>query len=45
MTPMDLYGVKGIPFILLFGPDGTIIARGLREEGMKNKVAEVLNNK
>ena len=45
MTPMDLYGVKGIPFILLFGPDGTIIARDLRGEGMKNKVAEVLNNK
>lgn len=45
ITPMDLYGVKGIPFILLFGPDGTIIARDLRGEGMKNKVAEVLNNK
>lgn len=45
MTPMDLYGVKGIPFILLFGPDGTIIARDLRGEGMKNKIAEVLNNK
>lgn len=36
---------NGIPFILLFGPDGTIIARDLRGEGMKNKVAEVLNNK
>lgn len=45
MTPMDLYGVKGIPFILLFGPDGTIIARDLRGEGMKNKVAEDTKHK
>lgn len=45
MTPMDLYGVNGIPFIILFGPDGTIIARDLRGEAMIKKVTEVLNIK
>lgn len=40
--PTDIYGIKGIPHIILFGPDGTILARGLRGETMKAKVAEVL---
>ena len=40
--PTDIYGIKGIPHIILFGPDGTIIARDLRGESMKAKVAEVL---
>lgn len=42
MKPMELYGFSGIPYIILFAPDGTIIARGLRGENMKQKVAEVL---
>lgn len=42
MKPMELYGVNGIPFIILFAPDGTIVARNLRGESMKQKVAEVL---
>jgi len=40
--PTDIYGINGIPHIILFGPDGTIVARGLRGEAMKAKVAEVL---
>lgn len=40
--PMDMYGVRGIPYIILFAPDGTIIARGLRGEKLKAKVEEVL---
>lgn len=37
-----LYGIQGIPQIILFAPDGTIVARDLRGESMKKKVAEVL---
>jgi len=40
--PLELYGIQGIPHIILFGPDGTILARNLRGEDIKNKVAEVL---
>lgn len=28
--PTDLYGIDGIPHLILFGPDGTIIKRDLR---------------
>jgi thiol-disulfide isomerase/thioredoxin len=41
-VPTDLYGIDGIPHIILFGPDGKIIARNLRGESLKAKVAEVL---
>ncbi len=37
-----LYGIQGIPHIILFAPDGTIVARNLRGEAMKEKVAEVM---
>lgn len=40
--PIQLYGINGIPQIILIGPDGTIVARDLRGEAMKDKVAEVL---
>jgi thiol-disulfide isomerase/thioredoxin len=40
--PTDLYGIRGIPHIILFGPDGKIIARNLRGDGLKAKVAEVM---
>lgn len=30
MTPMDVYGFDGIPMIMLFAPDGTMMARGIR---------------
>ena len=40
--PTDLYGISGIPHIILFAPDGTIVARNLRGDGLKAKVAEVM---
>ena len=43
--PTDLYGIQGIPHIILFAPDGTIAARDLREEAMKEKVTEVMTAK
>lgn len=38
----DAYGVTGIPQVILFGPDGTILARDLRGEAMKKKIEEVM---
>ncbi len=40
--PTELYGIQGIPHIILFAPDGTIVARDLRDEAMKEKVIEVM---
>ena len=42
VIPLELYGIQGIPHIILFGPDGTILARNLRGETLKNKIAEVM---
>ena len=36
------YGVNGIPHIILFAPDGTILSRGLRGDELKAKVAELM---
>ena len=43
-TPTDLYGIVGIPTMILFAPDGTIHKRGevLRGESMYKTVAEAL---
>ncbi len=40
--PTDLYGIKGIPHIIIFGPDGTILSRGLTGDDLANKLVEVL---
>lgn len=40
--PTKIYGINGIPQIMLIGPDGTIVARNLRGDAMKAKVAEVM---
>ena len=40
---MDLYGIDGIPHIILFGPDGRIVERGLRGDVMVTKVTEIMN--
>ena len=37
----DAYGIEGIPEIILFAPDGTIVARGLRGEAIEEKLAEI----
>lgn len=36
----DSYGIDGIPHIILFAPDGTIVARDLRGDVMKETVAK-----
>ncbi len=38
--PTDIYGIQGIPQIMLFGPDGTILKRDLRGEGIAEEVAK-----
>ena len=40
--PTDIYGIEGIPHIILFGPDGTILKRNLRGEKIREAVAEAL---
>ena len=40
--PTDIYGIEGIPHIILFGPDGTILKRNLRGEAIGKAVAEAL---
>ncbi len=35
------YGIQGIPHLILFGPDGTILKRGLRAGGMKMLIGEI----
>ena len=39
-VPTELYGIQGIPHIILFGPDGTIVKRDLRGEGIEEEVAK-----
>ncbi|MBP5731195.1 MAG: TlpA family protein disulfide reductase [Bacteroidaceae bacterium] len=41
----DVYGISGIPEIILFGPDGTIVARGLRDKAIGAKMAEIFGKK
>ncbi len=41
-VPTDIYGVRGIPHIIIFAPDGTIVARDLRGEELAAKVDELL---
>ena len=40
-----LYGVDGIPHIILFAPDGTILKRKLRGQTMMDAVNEVMKKK
>lgn len=40
ITP-SLYGFNAIPYIILFAPDGTIVAGGLRGQELENKLAEI----
>ena len=42
MVAMDAYGIAGIPHIILFGPDGTILRRGLRGEEIDQVLKEYL---
>ena len=38
--PTDIYGIQGIPHIILLGPDGTIIKRDLRGSEIEAEVAK-----
>lgn len=40
--PTDLYGIKSIPHVIIFGPDGTIVSRNLLGDDLANKLAEVI---
>ncbi len=40
--PTDLYGIQGIPHIILFGPDGTILKRDLRGEAIGEAIAKYI---
>ena len=42
--PTDIYGIEGIPHLILFGPDGTIVKRGdaLRGEGLDAILSSIL---
>ena len=39
-VPTEIYGIEGIPHIMLIGPDGTILKRNLRGEGIEAEVAK-----
>ena len=39
----DAYGIRGIPEIILFAPNGTILARSLRGENIEKKLSEVFS--
>ena len=44
-SEMEVYGIITIPETILFAPDGTIVARGLRGEDIEQKLAEIFDNK
>ena len=40
--PTEIYGIRGIPHLILFGPDGTILKRGARGKELKALIATYL---
>jgi thiol-disulfide isomerase/thioredoxin len=38
--PTEIYGIEGIPHIMLIGPDGTILKRGLHGDSIEAEVAK-----
>lgn len=41
--PVELYSISSIPHIMLVGPDGTILARGIRGEEIAETLEKYLN--
>ena len=41
--PTDLYGIDGIPHIILFGPDGTILKRNLRGSDIEAEISKYVS--
>lgn len=42
-VPTDLYGISGIPCIMLIGPDGTILSRDKQDDELRTDVARYLD--
>ena len=42
--PAMLYGIDALPHTILFAPDGTIIARNIYGEELKEKLKEIFND-
>ena len=42
--PTEIYGIQGIPHIILFGPDGTILKRNLRGDAIAEAIADALDD-
>ena len=40
-TPTDIYGIAGIPRIMLFAPDGTIYKQSIRGAEIKKAISEI----
>jgi len=43
-VPTDIYGISGIPHIMLIGPDGTIIDRNLHGDTLNNIVKRAMEH-
>lgn len=43
-VPTDIYGISGIPHIMLIGPDGTIIDRNLHGDSLANIVKRAMEH-
>lgn len=43
--PTDLYGITGIPCIMLIGPDGTILSRDKQDDELRADVAAAISKK
>ncbi|MDE6716078.1 MAG: AhpC/TSA family protein [Muribaculaceae bacterium] len=41
--PTDIYGIRGIPHIMIIDADGTILSRGLQGEELSAKVDEIMS--
>lgn len=44
-VPTDIYGIMGIPCIILYGPDGTIISRDKQSDELKAAVRAAIDGK
>ena len=42
--PTTIYGIKGIPHLILFGPDGVILKRGLRGAAIAKEIAKYVES-
>lgn len=42
-VPTDLYGISGIPHIMLIDPEGIIVARGMQGDSLRRVVTESVN--